>query len=639
MKHLGVVIVLGGLLCVAALTLSRVCEPQELAVYDWLMRTRPSSPTHPDIVIIEISDDTLKSLGRWPLPRQFHITLIKALTESGARMIVFDALFSEPQGIDAEFASAIKESGRVYLASAFRIKPGGLNSDRTHEADEILGAVSEPLKSAAAGIGQVNIFVDGDGKPRRVPLWVRHGNRLWPSLGFLAAVECLGYSQEKIIWRSDKVIFNDNKSIPIEPKGVLWVNYPGQWVNTFRHFSYVDVLKAYVAGKSGAQPWLDMSVFKDKICFVGLTAAGTSDLRATPLDTIYPMVGAQASICDSILREAFIKRISPWAKVLLHSAILLFALMICLKCAPLAALIGCGALALGYSAAGWLIFSYRGILPDMFLPLIVVGIVYVVILFRNFFNEARKRQLLEKELEIASAIQRSFLPPDASYAYGVEIRAMLEPAKFVAGDFYDIIALEGSRLGVFIGDVCGKGVSAALIMAQAISFLRVVSQQSLCPAEVLKLLNTRLEGILNGRFVTGQYIVIDAKEGIWEGACAGHPPLILLDSAKDLPEEFLPASGPPLGITGTASYAAVKRRLKAGDKIFMYTDGWTEGRNRKGEEFGVRRLKEALFSLRNESVPVIMSSIAARRSAFEGNAPQHDDLTAILVEFKGTQDK
>lgn len=633
-KHLGLLAVLGGLLCTTALTLSRVCEPQELAAYDWLMRTRPSSPTHPDIVIIEIADDTLKSLGRWPIPRQFHITLIKALTESGARMIVFDALFSEPQAADVEFMAAMKESGRVYLSSAFRIKPGGVNGDRMYEADEILGAVSEPLKSAAAGIGHVNIFIDSDGKVRRVPLCVRHGDKLWPSLGLLVAMQRLGYSPEKIIWRSDKVIFSDNDSIPVEPKGVAWINYPGQWVSTFRHFSYVDVLKAYVAGKAGTPPWLDLSVFKDKICFIGLTAAGTSDLRATPLDAIYPMVGAQASICDSILRKAFIKRISPWIKALLHSAIFLFALMICVKYMPLAAGISCCVAALGYSIGAWLIFSYGGIVLDIFLPLILVGLVYVVILFRNFLNEARKRQLLEKELEIASSIQSSFLPANARYDYGVEIRAMLEPAKFVAGDFYDIITLSGSRLGVFIGDVCGKGVSAALIMAQAISFLRAASQQSLCPAEVLTLLNARLEGILNGRFVTGQYIVIDAKEGIWEGACAGHPPLFFLDSAKDCFEEFLPASGPPLGIIGKASYAAVRKRFKAGDKIFMYTDGWTEARNGKGEEFGVRRLKEALFSLRAESVDVLMSSVAARQRAFEGNAPQHDDLTAVLLEFK-----
>lgn len=633
-KYSGLLVVLAGFLCVAAFTLSRIFEPLELGAYDWMMRSRPSSPGHPDIVIIEIDDYTLKSLGYWPLNRKHHIALLEALTESGARTIIFDTFFSESHEIDADFAYMIKKSGRVYLPSAFRLKEGVLNSDGSYKTEEIQAALNEPLKSAAAGIGQINIFVDSDGKARRVPFLVRYKKEFWPSLGLLAAIRHLGYSQENIIWRSDKVILDEKYSIPIEPEGMLWVNYPGQWVRTFRHFSYVDVLKAYNAAKTGGNPLLDMAVFKDKICFVGLTATGTSDLRATPLEAIYPMVGAQASICDSVLRQKFIKRIPPWIKVLLHSVIFVLALMICLKSTPQASAGGCLILMSGYVIGSWLIFSRKGFFSDVFLPLVLTASVYVITLLRNFFNEVRRRQLIEKELEIASSIQRSFLPLGFYSERGVEISAMLEPAKFVAGDFYDIITLDTSRLGVFIADVCGKGVSAALIMAQAISLLRVISRQSLRPAQVLALLNSGLQGILNGRFITGQYIVIDTREGFWEGACAGHPPLIFLDSAKDSPEELLPASGPPLGIIAAASYTEVKKAFNPGDKIFMYTDGWTESRDNKGGEFGVGRLKEALFRSRAESSGALISSVAARRSAFEGRNMRHDDLTAVLIEFK-----
>jgi CHASE2 domain-containing sensor protein len=103
-----------------------VFQPQELIGYDWLMSARPRRQTHPDMVIIEIADDTLKGLGRWPLPRHYHAALIKVLTDSQARLIVFDSLFSEASVADEAFNNAIRASGKVLLPIAFQIHPSPL---------------------------------------------------------------------------------------------------------------------------------------------------------------------------------------------------------------------------------------------------------------------------------------------------------------------------------------------------------------------------------------------------------------------------------------------------------------------------------------------------------------------------------
>jgi len=607
-------------------------EAQEMVGYDWLMRTRPVQTASSEIVIIEISDDTLKGLRHWPLPRDYHAALVEALTENGCRMIIFDFLLSEASQADAVLAEQMRKSGKVYLSYAFRLKEKASRAEKAPVSYEILGGVADEFSASVAGIGHINIFIDPDGKVRRLPLWIRHQDKLWPALGFLAAAKRLGYPLEKVELRRDWLRLYE-KLIPLDSGGAFWVNFPGPWTKTFRHFSYLDVLKAYTAKQKGAQPLLDLSVFKDKICFVGLTAAGTSDLRANPFDPVYPMVGTQASVCDSILRSAFIRRPHPAFRALIDIAVFLLAAGTCLNFAVLPAFLYCSLLALVYAGSVWLLFALRGIFPDLFSPLGVIALVYVAVLLNKFFEEVQKRRILERELEIAASIQRSFLPEDLSNLGSIQVRALLKPAKFVGGDFYDIIRIDESTFGFFIGDVSGKGVSAALIMAQAISLLRVIARDHREPGQALIALNHQLKNILDYRFLTGQYLIVHEKESFWEGVSAGHPPLLYFNKAEGTVREFLAASGPPLGLGEDFSCTTIKGQFNRGDKIFMYTDGWTETRNSKGQEFGLKRLKDILLSGRSENLDIILSNIESQQRVFQGATPQHDDLTAVMLEF------
>ncbi|MFH0807792.1 MAG: CHASE2 domain-containing protein [Elusimicrobiota bacterium] len=419
---------------IAILTGTEFFQPQEMAAYDWLMKTRPARIVSPEIAVIEISDDTLKSLGRWPLPRNYHAALIKALSESGCRMIVFDILLSEASRADDILAKEIRNSGRVYFPYAFRLGAKKDKNGKIPVSGEILAGLSETLKPFSAGAGHINIFVDSDGKTRRLPLWVRYGNKLWPALGFLAAAKRMGYPLKKI-----------ESMIPIDSKGAFWVNYPGAWTKTFQHFSYLDVLKAYAARQKGADARLDLRVFKDKICFVGLTAAGTSDLRANPFDSVYPMVGAQASVCDSFLRGDFISRPRFLWRAAVNSCVFIAVFTVCAYFAPLPAFLFSVFLLFLYSITAWFLFALKGGYLDLFLPLLSVALVYTGVLLQKFFEEAQKRRVLEKELEIAASIQRSFLPSDIRNLGSIQLRAFLKPAKFVGGDFYDIICIDDRR--------------------------------------------------------------------------------------------------------------------------------------------------------------------------------------------------
>ncbi len=594
-----------------------IFEPQEMLAYDFLLRHRPTQEVSPEIVIIEISDDTLKGLGRWPIPRDYHADLIGALSKNGCRLIVFDILFSESSAQDARLAQAMKDASRVYLPFAFRLE----HQQGEILAPEVLGGVADTLKGAVAGLGHINIFVEADGKVRRLPFWVKRDKKLWPALGFVVASHYLGKEPSEI-------------AVPFDPGAGVWVNYPGAWLAAFRHFSYLDILQSAAAAEKGEVPRLDLNLLRDKICFIGLTAAGTSDFRANPIDPVYPMVGTQASICNSILQGAYISRLGQMWRALINLLIFFIGLWLVLKLAPLAAFAYSILLAVLYIAAAQLIFNIQGVFYDIFLPVLSLIFVYAVVLLIKFFREAQARRLMEKELEIAAQIQHNFLPGDLRNIGDLKLRLFLQPAKFVGGDFYDILMLDEHRLGVFIADVSGKGIAAALIMAKAISLLRILARDVLDPGKLLSVLSSHLKPDLDSRFITGQYLIIDLRDYSFLGASAGHSALIFLSQVNSRLQEIVPASGPPLGLVDNFAYTVVKGQFSPGDRIFMYTDGWTEARDIKGREFGLERLKSILSQEANQGIDQLLAKLKQAYDVYRGKALQHDDLTAVILERK-----
>jgi len=620
-------------LLIVAASLFSWFRPQENFFYDLRFRLRPPGPVASDIVIIEISDDTLGNLGHWPLPRDFHASLIDVLRALGARAVVFDLLLSEPSAHDAVLAQAMAESGNVYLPKAFYLEEERVRQAVFPESRMVLGGIVRVLGGAARDFGHINVVVDPDGKIRRVPLFVLTAGGPVPNLGFRVAADSLGVPLLDVSPTAGAIVFADRLRVPLGRDGCVLINYPGPWHKTFRRVSYFDLLRSFMVAAEGGAPKLDLSVFKDKICFIGLTATGTSDLRATPLENVYPMVGLQASVTNSVLTGRFLSAAAPWVNAAVALTVFLLCLLICRAFLPLAALGLNLFLAAAVFWAGQVLFDRGRLYLDVFLPLLLIVVTYGVCLFERFLAESRRRQLMEKELEIARKIQAHFLPRGTVACAGLDVQALMKPAKYVAGDLYDIVRLGEERLGVFVGDVSGKGVPAALIMAQTVSLFRVFARTFEAPHDVFKALNRELADILDGRFVTGIYLVIDASSRSVRAACAGHPPMLVVRPGGEV-EERVVAAGPPLGVVKDYAYEEAAQSLGQGDRLFLYTDGITEARNSRGQEYGLARLQTALTQLADRPPDAALKELAVLVERFQGKGVQFDDITAVVVDLK-----
>ena len=292
----------------------------ELVSLDWRFRLRAEQAGDPRIVLIDIAEDSLQSFGRWPFDRSYHAALIKALRESGARAIVFDVFFSEPSSSDIELIIETKAAGSVFYAVALKTPSPELNSD------QFFAPLMEELQEVCAGYGHVNIIPDIGGKRRRLPLLIRYKDEDVAHLSLVVALRELGIGLEEVKREEHFIRLGSEIKIPIDDQGFVLINYLAPWKKAFKHYSYSDVVCSYIQIINKQTPLLDLSLFKDKICIIGLTAAGTHDLGTTPLERNYAMVGVHANMVNSILQNKFLRRLGKWPNfflgVLLIAAVL-----------------------------------------------------------------------------------------------------------------------------------------------------------------------------------------------------------------------------------------------------------------------------------------------------------------------------
>jgi len=307
----------------------------ELLLLDLRFKLRPPLKQIPQIIVIEISDSTLKKLGKWPLPRDYHASLIDVLKLYGAKMIIFDVLFSEPSLYDEIFIDSIRKARNVYLPIAFRLPSLIKKAEPPISATSIVADIQPSIKKYCNVGGHINVFVDSDGKIRKIPLFIKYKGKLYPHMALKAACKFLGLNIDRVRFERNKVIIDDRLTLPTSKYGAFIVNYADRWVRSFKHYSYFDILKAYSDVCDGKKPQIDLEKFKGKVCFIGLTATGTSDLRATPLEEIYPMVGLQANVFNSIVTRQFIKETPNSVKLIINIGVFITALLVFLYLPPL----------------------------------------------------------------------------------------------------------------------------------------------------------------------------------------------------------------------------------------------------------------------------------------------------------------
>jgi serine phosphatase RsbU (regulator of sigma subunit)/CHASE2 domain-containing sensor protein len=269
------------------------------------------------------------------------------------------------------------------------------------------------------------------------------------------------------------------------------------------------------------------------------------------------------------------------------------------------------------------------------LAALVATIGYRLIVAERIMAVQRAQQRArEAEMASAAAIQRSMLPsiePDDSAHGQLDIFAKMIPAREVGGDLYDIVRLDGNRVAVSIGDVCGKGVPASLFMAMTQTVMRLVVPSGQDLQAEIKTANRML--VANNReemFTTLFCGVIDLPSGTMTYCYCGHnPPLVLRKGENTF--EPLRNCGPPLGLFDDLSYAPRSIALKPGDMVLLYTDGVTEAENAQSAQFGMKRLEEAILEIRGQPARSVVEHVIKRVAEFVKGAPQSDDITCVAV--------
>jgi PAS domain S-box-containing protein len=245
-------------------------------------------------------------------------------------------------------------------------------------------------------------------------------------------------------------------------------------------------------------------------------------------------------------------------------------------------------------------------------------------------QEARERGRIEQELRVARLIQHTLLPKTLPRLPGYDVAAYYQPAREVGGDFYDFLELEDGRLGLIVGDVSGKGVPAAIVMAITRTMLRAAYRLgSPAPGEILEQVNNILfPDIPPNMFVTCLAALLDSRSGRLLYANAGHD-LPYLRHADGVSE--LRATGMPLGLMLEMSYEQKEIMLRPGESVLLYSDGLVEAHDPKGEMFGLPRMEG--FVGAHPGGGKLIDFLLAELKRFTGEEwKQEDDIVLLTLE-------
>ncbi len=250
------------------------------------------------------------------------------------------------------------------------------------------------------------------------------------------------------------------------------------------------------------------------------------------------------------------------------------------------------------------------------------------------------KERIESELRVATDIQASMLPrlfPPFPNRKEFDLYATMVPAREVGGDFYDFFFVSPTRLCIIIGDVCGKGIPAALFMAICKTLLRTEALHTSDPGEVLfSVNNTLYPDNEASMFFTGLCAMLDTDTGEIIIANGGHNPPLLCPSGREFDYIQLPR-GLVVGAMPDTRYASQTYNLKPHDTLVMYTDGVTEAMDHYSRLYSEPRLLGCLNTLRDKSVADIIHGIKADLDIFVQGTPQSDDITMVVLEFNGPQ--
>lgn len=249
----------------------------------------------------------------------------------------------------------------------------------------------------------------------------------------------------------------------------------------------------------------------------------------------------------------------------------------------------------------------------------------------RLYDEEKSLKMIEEELNFATDIQTNLLPKLNPQIDGFDIAGKSIPAKEVGGDYYDFIPIDENKNVICLGDISGKGMPAAMLMANLQATLRgqalFTSSAGECLTRANKLLyrSTDLQ-----KFATLFYGILETTESIFHFSNAGHNPPFLIDSAKKITR--LTKGGTVLGFLEDYQFEEDSIKLNAGDTVVIYSDGITEALNKQNKEFGEDRLLTILAENMKSTADTLIEKVFNAIKTFVNDMPQSDDITIVVIK-------
>ncbi|MBN1521790.1 MAG: CHASE2 domain-containing protein, partial [Candidatus Aureabacteria bacterium] len=414
-------------LVVGIVILSLLNLPDFIENYTMDLRFRARGPQKqsPDIVIIEIAKDTLDQLkSRFPIPRRHYGNLISALSRFRPKIIAFDIIFSEPSISTIDFPSFrlyLEKAGKTldetqldelydkYSRSgvlsklddeAFRLsmgKAGNVFLPYHFVFDEITfddkgffvaqekENVYPPFEEVIKGTGFINVD-RREGTVRKIPLFIKYNDKLYRHLVLNIVMEYLGLDKDDMDIKKGQVRISNKIRIPVDENYQMTVNWAGRWVDSFQHYSFVDVVNSYGQMLKGEKPLIDLNLFKDKICIIGMTETGIGDAKTVPVEDIIPGVGVWLHAINTLLIKEFVTEYPDTLTFLYSLALMLTAILFIKKWQPYVSLPAVAVLVLLYVGVTFYFFNAHALKLSITQPTLYIVLGVFVTLSYNYLK-------------------------------------------------------------------------------------------------------------------------------------------------------------------------------------------------------------------------------------------------------------
>lgn len=657
------------------------------AQFDQYQRTMPRLRESEPVIVVGIDSQSLVQYGQWPWSRDLMATLVDRIQAGKPLALGIDIVFSErdrysPEllaaripGLSPDILAGLPDPDQL-LATALAGPPTALavvglskplpgSTQPARPLPEIIqdtslgrtipqyaGALASRriLEMGAAGEGMINA------SPSVLQSNSEHGVlRQVPTLAFVNQLPFLSLPLEMVrlaLGDGGQVVPESGPQgmtairigdyrLPTQANGELLLHFGRASSNYY--LSAADVL-------AGVHP---PELFASRFVIIGFNSTGLQDRIVTPLGESLPGIDIHAQVIESLLSGHALQR-PYWMPYVEMATLLLGGLFLITRTPilrPRYAVFSFVVMGLLIVAGGYLAFYVGEWLFDGSTQVLLLSPVFISLLGNTLVAaDSRRRQAelqlqhtreetarVTGELDAARRIQMGLLPdPEEIFAGETRfaIAALLEPALAVGGDYYDCFMLDEQRLCLAIGDVSGKGVPASLFMAISKTLTGTLTRRQSDLGQAVR----ELENELNRHnseylFVTAFIAILDVNSGCLDYVCAGHDaPLVLREGS--LSRIDTARSGPPLCAADDYAYMADRVQLVPGDRICLFTDGFTEAWDGSAM-FGLNGLQLAFQSSGTAGIKTAACALRDAVRRFESGHPPSDDLTVLLLEWNG----